>query len=428
MRAFGLIAAVLLIAFTSGGTPAVAAERWLPAKNIVPALPQGAESQSIALVNLVDRVDPERQWVTFEGAFCSEFGATKLTWRSDPLRPNGADMRRAFETEARKAGFTIAGADNLFETEQTAGDFSVAAAMKDVTLKLCTNGAESWGKGTMAIDIEWQVYSNIEKKVVATIATRGGGESNVTPQPDNVRDVTITAFAENVRGLMAAPAFRDVVLAKAGAPKTGAAASATPIAFTPPGKVASTPIGDAVGSVVMIRTTDGTGSGFLLSSEGYVLTNRHVVGSAKAVKVRWTDGRETDGEVLRSDAKRDVALIKTDDRGRQPLGIRTASMQLGEPVFAVGAPLGEEFQTSVTRGVVSANRIFEGLAFIQSDVSVTHGSSGGPLLDEKGAVVGLTVIGIEPNGAPVGINLFIPIRDALDFLGLSPAKPAATPG
>lgn len=78
---------------------------------------------------------------------------------------------------------------------------------------------------------------------------------------------------------------------------------------------------------------------------------------------------------------------------------------------------------SVSKGIVSANRVFDGLSFIQSDVLVNHGNSGGPLLDKNANVVGLTESGQEINGVPAGLNLFIPLRDPLEFLAL---KPTAT--
>ena len=95
-------------------------------------------------------------------------------------------------------------------------------------------------------------------------------------------------------------------------------------------------------------------------------------------------------------------------------------MQPGDTVYAIGSPLGAPFQSTVTRGVVSAYRTFDGLNFIQSDVTVNPGSSGGPLLDDKGEVVATTEGLIRVAGAPTNINLFIPLSDALDFLGAKP--------
>jgi len=155
----------------------------------------------------------------------------------------------------------------------------------------------------------------------------------------------------------------------------------------------------------------------LVSSDGYLLTNHHVVGETTQVKIRWSDGLETTGQVIRSDKRRDVALIKTEPRGRVALAVNRAIPPPGTTVFAIGTPLDPALQSTVTRGVVSATRIVDGFNFIQSDTPVTHGNSGGPLLDEHGAVVGLTDWGV-PAAQGSTLNFFIPIGDALDFLAL----------
>ena len=108
--------------------------------------------------------------------------------------------------------------------------------------------------------------------------------------------------------------------------------------------------------------------------------------------------------------------MKTDPRGRQPLRLRVEAMAPGDTVFAIGTPLELKFQSTVTRGVVSAIRNFGGRNFIQSDASVEPGSSGGPLLDESGQVVAITESSYRISGAPAGINLFIPVADALQYL------------
>ncbi|MET0376556.1 MAG: trypsin-like peptidase domain-containing protein [Rhizorhabdus sp.] len=171
----------------------------------------------------------------------------------------------------------------------------------------------------------------------------------------------------------------------------------------------------AVASTAVIFANSGEGSGFLISHDGYMLTNHHVVGGAQLVKVRWSDGTEVLGEVLRSDKPRDVALIKTDPKGRKPLALRGTPVAIGEDVYAIGAPTGRKFQNTVTKGIVSAMRLYKGHNFIQSDVGVTHGNSGGPIIDSKGHVVGLTDLGFDE--APM-VNLFIPIAEAQSFLGL----------
>jgi S1-C subfamily serine protease len=171
----------------------------------------------------------------------------------------------------------------------------------------------------------------------------------------------------------------------------------------------------------LVRTGGGYGSGFLVSSDGYILTAAHVVGDATAVKIRWSDKKETDGVVVRVSKGRDVALIKTDPRGRAPLPLRMDPPAPGETVFVVGAPWEQELQNTITRGVLSANRVKNGYTYIQSDVAVGFGASGGPLLDEKGRILGLTdTRGTLAFGAATGINFFVPALDALKFISVEP--------
>jgi S1-C subfamily serine protease len=182
-----------------------------------------------------------------------------------------------------------------------------------------------------------------------------------------------------------------------------------------------TKIRDAIGAVVLIESGDGQGSGVLVSSDGYILTDQHVVGDEKYVKIRWSDGLEGLGEVIRSDKRRDVALVKTDPRGRRPLALQAQTPDPGSTVFAIGAPEDPKLQSTVTRGVVSAaNRIVDGFSYIQSDVTVNPGNSGGPLLDEKGEVLGLTDWKLQSDDNATGLNFFTPIGDALAFLALEP--------
>jgi serine protease Do len=176
-------------------------------------------------------------------------------------------------------------------------------------------------------------------------------------------------------------------------------------------------IADAAGNVVTILTGTGSGSGMLLSSDGYVLTDAHVVGDDKNVRVRWSDGLETLATVERVSKNRDVAIIKTNARDRTPLAIKRGAVTPGQRVYAIGSPMGKDFQGTVGSGVISADRVINGLRYIQSDTMVSHGSSGGPLLDESGAVIGITDLGIQNDG-PAGLNLFTPIGDAMDFLSL----------
>jgi S1-C subfamily serine protease len=233
------------------------------------------------------------------------------------------------------------------------------------------------------------------------------------------------AFRDNVRRLIDFTDFRRAVAAPA---QAAGPSTPPPSSLATLGLVAAKPkpgIAQASLSVALVIVPGGSGSGFLVSDDGLMITNHHVVGAAKVVRLRWPDGGETVGEVLRSDPQRDVALIRTQPGGRPALGLRHTPVQQGETVFAIGSPLGAEFQNTMSKGIVSALRNHQGSNYIQSDVMVNHGSSGGPLLDETGRVIGLTASGQMVNEAPVGINFFIPIDEALKTLNVTaPTEPA----
>jgi serine protease Do len=175
-------------------------------------------------------------------------------------------------------------------------------------------------------------------------------------------------------------------------------------------------MGQLRGAVVTIFANAGQGSGFAVGKGDHVLTAAHVVAGSKFVKMTTVDGKQHYGEVVRSNAPRDLALIKLGQGTLKPLAIVAAVPEAGDEVYAVGSPMGDKFSMSVTKGVVSGLRTEEGRDYLQSDVNVLPGSSGGPLLDTQGNVVGVTLGGVSLAGTPAGMNFFTPARDLLKFL------------
>lgn len=168
-------------------------------------------------------------------------------------------------------------------------------------------------------------------------------------------------------------------------------------------------------AIVTVTTATGHGSGFFISEKGYVLTNSHVVGKNAIVRVKLPTGREYLADVVATDPKRDVALLKTENEGMEYLPINERSVNIGDEVYAIGSPLDETLSTTLSKGIVSAFRKEGDLEFIQSDVNVLPGNSGGPLLDSNGNVVGICVSGIGPG---LDLNFFIPVREAIDALNV----------
>jgi len=160
----------------------------------------------------------------------------------------------------------------------------------------------------------------------------------------------------------------------------------------------------------------GIGSGFIVSPDGYILTNAHVVDGAKQVQVKLTDRREFNAKVVGTDARSDIALIKIEASGLPVARIgNSRDLKVGEWVVAVGAPFG--FENSVTAGIVSAiSRSLGGesyVPFIQTDVAVNPGNSGGPLFDLDGNVVGINSQIFSRTGGYMGLSFAIPIDVAM---------------
>jgi len=158
----------------------------------------------------------------------------------------------------------------------------------------------------------------------------------------------------------------------------------------------------------------GVGSGFILSSDGYVMTNAHVVDGASEVIVTLTDKREYKAKIIGADKRTDVAVVKIDAKGLPAVKIGDVnSLKVGEWVMAIGSPFGLE--NSVTAGIVSAKQRDTGdyLPFIQTDVAINPGNSGGPLLNMRGEVVGINSQIYSRSGGFMGISFAIPIDEAV---------------
>ncbi|MDC0206698.1 Do family serine endopeptidase [Nitrospinae bacterium] len=168
----------------------------------------------------------------------------------------------------------------------------------------------------------------------------------------------------------------------------------------------------------------GSGTGFIIDKEGYILTNHHVVDNADVIKITLDNEKEFEAELIGSDSKTDIALLKivkqTGDNTEFPylaLG-NSSDVEVGEWVVAIGNPFGLDH--TVTTGVVSAKARNIGAGpydeYIQTDASINPGNSGGPLLNMSGDVIGINTAIFSRTGGNVGIGFTIPINMASDIL------------
>ncbi|PTY38921.1 hypothetical protein BGP77_09190 [Saccharospirillum sp. MSK14-1] len=167
------------------------------------------------------------------------------------------------------------------------------------------------------------------------------------------------------------------------------------------------------------RPRQGLGSGFILSEDGYILTNNHVVDHTDEVTVTLTDGTEYEAELIGTDPQSDVALLKIDGSDLHAVKIGSSEqLKVGEWVLAIGSPF--NFDYSVTAGIVSAKgRALGGadryVPFIQTDVAINPGNSGGPLFNLDGEVVGINSQIYTRSGGFMGVSFAIPIDIAMDI-------------
>lgn len=158
----------------------------------------------------------------------------------------------------------------------------------------------------------------------------------------------------------------------------------------------------------------GVGSGFILSADGFVMTNAHVVEGADQVLVTLPDKREYKARIVGADKRSDVAVVKIEATGLPAVRIGDVSrLKVGEWVMAIGSPFG--LDNSVTAGIVSAKQRDTGdyLPFIQTDVAINPGNSGGPLINMRGEVIGINSQIYSRSGGFMGISFAIPIDEAI---------------
>jgi serine protease Do len=358
-------------------------------------------------------------------------GREPLTWKIGPQSTVTQDFGALLLEEISTAGYSVTGnRESLFDdVHEKKADYVVAGVIRDVHANVCyASPKKSVATAEASLAIDWQVYSYRTRDVAFRVTTEGSSLM-LRPQVEPGADAISRAFVAAARNLLAEPHFHEL-LAGTGLDRNAAPREPIAVAYETlpkkPSKSAESLVADSRMAVVTVFAGDAMGSGFLISKDGYLLTDEHVVGSSRYVRVKFVTGREVNGEVVRADRNRDVALVKLEDDiyPSLPLG-ESSRVQPGADVFAIGTPLEENFGQTVTKGIVSGYGEEDGQRILRSDVSIQKGNSGGPLLDRSGVVVGLSVNAytLLPEGIGIGLNGFIPIEEALHALTIQRGKP-----
>lgn len=355
----------------------------------------------------------------------------KLTYRGGRMTFDDDELTETFRDELEAANYRVVGdPDALFDDPSTwQAEYLVAGLVKRMSANVCypmLKFGDTDARGEAFMEVRWQIYSRLDRQVVLELTTQGSSELSESA-PTGETDLFLDAFAQATRNLLGDRRFHDLI---AGQPKavsqqgTALSAQATVIEtrglFIMPFYKSMETI---KANVVTVFAGDGHGSGFIIDNQGHMLTNAHVVRTAERVKVRFANGEETIGKVIRTDTRRDVALVVLDKAGTGGLPLRFNHPEVGSDVYAVGSPLDVDLNVTVTKGIVSAYRNEDGMDWIQSDANILPGNSGGPLLDAQGNVVGISAsIRMFAENVPTGIGFFIPIAEALRSLGIRAAE------
>ena len=343
------------------------------------------------------------------GMFCGSDSTTRAVANIEQV--TNSNVKAAFKVVSREADLP------LFEPELSpfesaaprSADYLLGGVLQRMAYDACVDGVKR--KGSVEVEMRWELFSTKLQRVVLAKTTTGAFKTDdyVTGGLDG------KAYQQSLQALFQSPEFKAL---EAGRLPDGVATPTwQPLHLRAGATIDGDPQGraDALTKAVVTIISDlGSGTGFYIA-DGYLLTDRHVVGSSKYVKVKLSSGKQLVGEVIRQDASRDVALLQTESAGVPSLRVSLADPPVGATTFAIGSPLGETLAGTFTRGVLSGVRDVNGTRLFQSDVAINHGNSGGPLLDSTSRVVGLAELTIQQT---TGLSFFVPVKDALERLSV----------
>ena len=341
--------------------------------------------------------------------WCTSIGELRLSGGRYDLDID--QFNEIFRNELQNANYKVVGdPDALFEDpEINSAEFFIAGLVNDIEANACYTSDRS--SASVFIDIEWQIYDTLERKVVSKINTQGS--SSTDNRWNGLAVAFENSFSLAANNLLANKEFYELV-------RPGESTTVPSTNITENEEIDTSNLKLAV---AVVRSAVGHGSGFVIG-DGMLITNEHVVGGATKVRLIFSDGAQINADVSKVNGTRDVALIRFPESFIRPsLPIRTTDVVMGEEVYSFGAPLDEEYSGTLRKGIVSAHRKIRNLNYIQSDVGMNPGNSGGPLVDQKGEIIGIAVSGamadgISNQGLDQGINFFIPIQEAVSALGL----------
>ncbi len=375
---------------------------------------------------------------------------------------NQLELNDEFAQTLEAQGFDVASRintvfDEEYEAEFLRSEYKIGAKIIDAQINVCATpermalfylpildprhigrGGEG---GKLYLKIRWAVYDSLRRKVVYKTVTEGYVNRKVLNKEGSALMLN-EAFAMAAHNLAAEKSFHDLIFYGKPPPqdwRKKKKKESRPRIFDSQEKVvidnlplSNSPLTQHIKrsgkAAVLVQAGAGHGSGFFITNQGHIITNAHVIGNAMRVRIVTAGNKKKlIAEVLRKDEERDIALLKLEEVAEGlniiTLPIKTEWAQVSEDIYALGAPEHRRLQDTLSKGIVSAHRknfraFGTKMNFIQGDIVIRGGNSGGPLLDANGNIIGVSVAGMyrELGEGDSGLNLFIPIEDALKYL------------
>jgi S1-C subfamily serine protease len=369
-------------------------------------LPNDYKCKKIELVKLQDRTGKlsSPNAIPNTSGFISSFAGTNVS---------NEDFVRSVSDVMADRGFKMVGANSVFNTKADIPEFALAGVVEWFT-------KETKGKGfQVSIIVHWTLLNVSEENTVFEKTTGGYSDSQNSIGFNNELKL---ALKDALEGIMSDTLFQNIVAKKGNETKTIAKAEEIKISKPTPKKLTSYSeiVKESIHSVVTIKTNSGHGSGFLISNNGYVLTNNHVVSNSEKLEVMFDNGFSFDAVVVRTSSEKDVALLKISGNGFKAFVLNSDENMatVGTEVIAIGTPEDLSLGQSVTKGIVSGRREFDEKKYIQTDVTINSGNSGGPLINTStGEVVGIVSRKVKEKGVE-GLGFAIPIEVCIKELNL----------
>ena len=272
-------------------------------------------------------------------------------------------------------------------------------------------------RGIEKISINWDIYRLAEKSVkLGTFNTQtqlnrnSGSTTNILDQlilessRDLLENDSIFDYLQNIeKDYMSSTKGAEIRINVLPAPKYPTIKEA---------------LKNAKPAVVTIINKNSFGSGFIISSDGYILTNYHVIMDEKNVTVKLNNDLKVKASLVKSNKEYDLALLHIDAEDLKTVPIGNSDLvESGDEVYAIGTPLEESLGQTITRGIISGERVIAGIKFLQTDVSINPGNSGGPLLNDLGELIGITTMKLSGEGVE-GIGFCIPSNAVFEMLNI----------